>query len=203
MILRPLEAIDLSRTRISGAGLHYLPAGLKELNLLGTPITNASLVDLERFTVLETLNLSETNVTDDAIPNIQAMIEAQNLKPGRRRFKLLDLRKTPVSDKVVRASPASSARAGDPTAGIREPTMTFRRFQPTPSEFLEQLADMHDRNRQESDECRHESKKFCVRACAGCPCHLKNTVAAKCRMAFRILSLRLVSCLPYQGPSLE
>jgi uncharacterized protein YjbI with pentapeptide repeats len=99
--LRTLEVIDLSRTRISGAGLRYLPTGLKQLNLAGAPITNASLVCLDRFPLLESLNLSGTNITDDAIPNIQAMIEAQNLKAGRRKFKYLDLRKTSVGDKVV------------------------------------------------------------------------------------------------------
>ena len=96
--LRFLEAIDLSRTKISGAGLRYLPAGVKQLNLSGAPIANAGLVHLDRFTVLELLNLSETSVTDDCVPFIQAMIEAQNLKAGRRKFNTLILRKTSVSD---------------------------------------------------------------------------------------------------------
>ena len=99
--LRALDAIDLSRTKISGAGLRYLPAGLKQLNLSGTPIINANLVHLERFMLLENLNLSGTSVTDDAIPHVQAMVEAQNSKVGRRKFNTLDLRKTSVSDKAA------------------------------------------------------------------------------------------------------
>ena len=99
--LRTLELIDLSRPRISGAGLRYLPTGLKQLNLSGAPIVNANLLHLERFTLLESLDLSGTKIDDDAIPHVQAMIEVQNLKAGRRKFKLLDLSKTAVSDKAV------------------------------------------------------------------------------------------------------
>lgn len=99
--LRTLEAIDLSRTKISGAGLRYLPAGLKQLNLTGTSIVNASLVHLERLSLLESLNLSETSITDDAIPHVQAMVEAQSSKASRRKFKSLILRKTAASAAAV------------------------------------------------------------------------------------------------------
>ncbi len=100
-VLGALELLDLSRTKISGAGIRYLPTALKQLNLSGTPIVNASLSYLEHLDLLETLDLSETKITDDAIPHIQAMVEAQNLKVGRRKFKHLDLSKTPVSEKAV------------------------------------------------------------------------------------------------------
>ena len=99
--LRTLDGIDLSRTRISGSGLRYLPPALKQLNLSGTPVLSTSLTHLERLTSLERLNLSETSVTDDAIPYIQAMIEAQFLKAGRRKFVYLNLHKTAVSDKLI------------------------------------------------------------------------------------------------------
>ncbi len=99
--LHALEAIDLSRTRISGAGLRYLPAGLRQLNLSGTSIVNASLMHLERLPLLEFLDLSGTSVTDEAIPHVQAMVEAQNSKASRRKFKYLNLRKTSVSDQAV------------------------------------------------------------------------------------------------------
>jgi uncharacterized protein YjbI with pentapeptide repeats len=99
--LRALEEIDLSRTRLSGAGLRYLPSSLKRVNLSGTPIVNASLAHLERLTSLESLNLSETNIDDDAIPHIQAMMEAQHLKVGRRRFESLNLHKTAVRDEAI------------------------------------------------------------------------------------------------------
>jgi uncharacterized protein YjbI with pentapeptide repeats len=99
--LRTLEAIDLSRTKISGAGLRYLPTELKQLNLSDSPIINANLVHLERLSSLENLNLSGTHITDDAIPHVQAMVEAQNLRVGRRRFNNLCLRKTAVSDKAA------------------------------------------------------------------------------------------------------
>ena len=99
--LRALESIDLSRTKLTGAGLRYLPGGLKQLDLSGAPIVNASLMHLERLPLLESLNLSGTSVTDDAIPYIQAMVEAQNRKAGRRKFKYLNLGKTTVSDQVI------------------------------------------------------------------------------------------------------
>jgi len=99
--LRTLESVDLSRTRITGTGLRYLPIGLRELNLSGAKIGNAHLSHLERFNSLEVLNLSDTQTTDDAIPHIQAMAEAQNSKVGRRRFKDLNLQKTLVTDRAI------------------------------------------------------------------------------------------------------
>ena len=56
---------------------------------------------LERLPLLEILNLSETGITDDAMPHVQAMVEAQNSKAGRRKFKYLNLRKTSVGDQAI------------------------------------------------------------------------------------------------------
>jgi hypothetical protein len=99
--LHVLESIDLGRTRISGAGLRYLSPGLKQLGLSGTSLRNGGLTDLEQMSLLESLDLSASNVTDDAIPYIEAMVEAQCTKATRRTFVSLDLRKTAVSDAAI------------------------------------------------------------------------------------------------------
>ncbi len=99
--LHVLESIDLGRTRITGAGLHYLSSGLKQLGLSGTTLRNGGLTELEQMGLLESLDLSASNVTDDAIPYIEAMIEAQCTRATRRTFVSLDLRKTAVSEAAI------------------------------------------------------------------------------------------------------
>jgi internalin A len=101
--LRGLEVLDLSQTKITGAGLRYLPSGLKRLNLSGAPLADASLGHLEPLNVLEELDLSETPISDEALPHIRTMAEAQGMKMGSRRFMELNLHKTQVSDKGIEA----------------------------------------------------------------------------------------------------
>ena len=99
--LPALEVLNLARTRLLGPGLRFLPGELRQLNLSGSSIETAGLVHLDRLRGLEILDLSGCRVTDDAIPHIQAMTEAQNTRAGRRKFRFLNVRKTAVSAEAI------------------------------------------------------------------------------------------------------
>ncbi len=90
-LLKPftgLEVLRLGRTAISRLGICSRLTGLKELDLSGTPVTDAGLAGLSQLADLERLGLAETLVTS------QGLVHLSNLK----NLKGLDLRKTAVDD---------------------------------------------------------------------------------------------------------
>jgi hypothetical protein len=87
---RPVLAVNLSRTRMTGAGLKEL-AALKQLQVLDLaypPLTGAGLKELAPFTQLQTLNLSATEVSDAGLKELAALQQLQSL----------DLSQTKVTD---------------------------------------------------------------------------------------------------------
>jgi Leucine-rich repeat (LRR) protein len=72
--LKPPTELDLSRWRITDAGLKEL-AGLKDLetlNLQGTKVTDAGLKELSGLKSLRELNLSRTKVTKSGVEKLKA-----------------------------------------------------------------------------------------------------------------------------------
>ncbi|WP_165225709.1 hypothetical protein [Aquisphaera insulae] len=64
-----IDCLDLTRSKVTDAGLAHLAAFVKlqELNLTNTDVTDAGLSCLARIPTLETLNLTGTCVTDDGL----------------------------------------------------------------------------------------------------------------------------------------
>lgn len=70
-LLTSLEWLSLSHTRITDAGLEYLPTGLKYLWLEGTAITDAGLAPLQFLPALEVLDIMDTDVTFAGVKRFQ------------------------------------------------------------------------------------------------------------------------------------
>jgi hypothetical protein len=70
---QPVIAVDLSSTRVAGAGLERLEGlgGLETLYLVSTNVTDAGLVHLKGLAYLTELSLSETEVTDRGIAALE------------------------------------------------------------------------------------------------------------------------------------
>ncbi|MEK6239594.1 MAG: hypothetical protein N2C14_33160, partial [Planctomycetales bacterium] len=69
--LQNLWSLDLSYTRVSDKGVARFPSSLREVVLIGAPVTDAAFDEFERLKSLEYLNLSETQVSEEAALDFQ------------------------------------------------------------------------------------------------------------------------------------
>jgi hypothetical protein len=68
-----LTAVDLSRTRVTGATFAKLPPSLTDLWLTGAPVTDESLTHLSKLSGLKELHLAETSVGDAGVAKLAGL----------------------------------------------------------------------------------------------------------------------------------
>jgi Leucine-rich repeat (LRR) protein len=73
--IRSVTSLDLSQTKVTGAGLENLKElkNLKTLDLSGTSVTDAGLDNLKELKGLKDLNLSNTKVTDAGLDSLKEL----------------------------------------------------------------------------------------------------------------------------------
>src|SRR6516164_3392843 len=85
--LSDLQYLNLSDTKLTGAGLKFLPkTTLKELVLDNTPLGDLGLQHLEPFVRLEKLSLGQTQIRDDGLAHLRTLVRLQELKLSNTRI---------------------------------------------------------------------------------------------------------------------
>lgn len=78
-----LRRLNLARTGVSDAGLQHLNVGLESLNLFETQVTDDGMKSLERLTKLKHVTLTGTRVSDEGLAYLARLPELESAYLGR------------------------------------------------------------------------------------------------------------------------
>jgi len=78
-----LRRLTLARTEVSDAGLQHLNRGLESLNLWETQVTDDGMKSLRPLRKLKALNLTGTRVSDQGLAHLARLPELESLSLGR------------------------------------------------------------------------------------------------------------------------